>query len=321
MREDPVKTFEFSNSAKSSRMPSVLLPKENHERERLHRDRRQSARVRLQLYLFLGTCMTTFAAGAVGWQPVVLGLYGGLRTDLTEYWFRGLIYMISVMTILTAHEAGHFVAAYRHQIPATLPFFLPLPVMLTGTLGAVIGMEGSQADRKQLFDIALAGPLAGLFVAVPLFMIGLVFAKPADASMFSMPLLATWLLQLIRPELPIGQVLTPNAFLMAGWVGFLVTGMNMIPLSQLDGGHICHALLGRRSCLMARGVLIGAITAIILTGANHWVLMIVLITCMGVDHPPIRNEMKPLGTWRTILGIFSFIIPVITFMPEPLLLP
>mgnify|MGYP001162685121 FL=1 len=321
MREDPVQTFDFSNSAKSSPLPLVLPPNENHGRERLHRDRQQSARIRLQLYLFLGTCLTTFAAGAVGWQPVVLGLYGGLTTDLTEYWFRGLIYMLSVMTILTAHEAGHFVAAYRHRIPATLPFFLPLPVMLTGTLGAVIGMEGSRADRKQLFDIALAGPLAGLFVAIPLFVIGLVFAQPTDASIFSMPLLATWLLQVIRPELPIGQVLAPNAFLMAGWVGFLVTGLNMIPLSQLDGGHICHAIFGRSSCLVARSVLIGAITAVILTGADHWVLMIVLITCMGVDHPPIRNESKPLGTWRTILGLVSFIIPVITFMPEPLLLP
>ena len=83
-----------------------------------------------------------------------------------------------------------------------------------------------------------------------------------------MPLLATWLLQVIRPELPIGQVLAPNAFLMAGWVGFLVTGLNMIPLSQLDGGHICHAIFGRSSCLVARSVLIGAITAIILAGAQ-----------------------------------------------------
>ena len=321
MREDPVKTLDFSTSAETSRLPVVLSTNENHQAGGLNRPQPQSARIRLQMYLFLGTCLTTFAAGTVGWQPVVLGLYGGFTNDLTEHWFRGLIYMVSVMAILTAHEAGHFVAASRHRIPATLPFFLPLPVMLTGTLGAVIGMEGSRADRKQLFDIALAGPLAGLLVAVPLFVVGLVLAQPADTSLFSMPLLATWLLQLVRPDLPIGQVLTPNAFLMAGWVGFLVTGLNMIPLSQLDGGHISHALFSRRSCWLARSVLLGAITAIILTGADHWVLMIVLITFMGVDHPPIRNESKPLGTARTIVGLGSFVIPVITFMPEPLLLP
>ena len=321
MREDPVKTLDFPPSAETSRLPMVLSTNENHQAGGLNRPQPQSARIRLQTYLFLGTCLTTFAAGTVGWQPVVLGLYGGFTNDLAEHWFRGLIYMVSVMAILTAHEAGHFVAASRHRIPATLPFFLPLPVMLTGTLGAVIGMEGSRADRKQLFDIALAGPLAGLLVAVPLFVIGLVLAQPANTSLFSMPLLATWLLHLVRPDLPIGQVLTPNAFLMAGWVGFLVTGLNMIPLSQLDGGHICHALFGRRSCWVARSVLLGAITAIILTGADHWVLMIVLITFMGVDHPPIRNESKPLGTARTIVGLGSFVIPVITFMPEPLLLP
>jgi len=320
MREDPAKTLDFSTSTETSRLPVSLATNENHHARDFGRVQPQAARIRLQLYLFLGTCLTTFAAGTVGWQPVVLGFYGGFANDLTENWFRGLIYMVSVMAILTAHEAGHFVAAWRHRIPATLPFFLPLPVMLTGTLGAVIGMEGSRADRKQLFDIALAGPLAGLLVAIPLFAIGLVLAQPADSSLFSMPLLATWLLRLVRPDLPIGQVLAPNAFLLAGWVGFLVTGLNMIPLSQLDGGHISHALFGQRSCWVARSVLLGAITAIILSGADHWVLMVVLITFMGVDHPRIRNESQPLGTARTILGLGSFVIPVITFMPEPLLL-
>ena len=320
MREDPVKTLDFSTPAETSRLPVGLATNGNNQARNLDRVQRQTARIRLQIYLFLGTCLTTFAAGTVGWQPVVLGFYGGFTNDLTEHWLRGLIYMVSVMAILTAHEAGHFLAAWRHRIPATLPFFLPLPVMLTGTLGAVIGMEGSRADRKQLFDIALAGPLAGLLVAVPVFAIGLTLAQPADSSLFSMPLLASWLLRLVRPDLPTGQVLTPNAFLLAGWVGFLVTGLNMIPLSQLDGGHILHALFGQRSCWVTRSVLLGAITAIILTGADHWVLMVVIITFMGVDHPRIRNESQPLGTARTILGLGSFVIPVITFMPEPLLL-
>lgn len=321
MREYPTNTLDISNSAESSRLTSALATKEKKQSRDLSCTGLRSRRARLQIYLYLATCLTTFAAGTVGWQPVVLGLYDGFLIDLSEHWSRGLIYMISVMAILSAHEAGHFVAAWQHHIPATLPFFLPLPVMLTGTLGAVIGMEGSRADRKQLFDIALAGPLAGLVVAVPLFIVGLVWAQPAEASMFSMPLLATWLLGLIRPDWPIGQVLSPNAFLMAGWVGFLVTGLNMIPISQLDGGHVCHALFGHRSRGVARAVLLGAITAIIISGANHWVLMIVIITFMGVDHPPIRNESQPLGRIRTVLGLASLVIPVITFMPEPLVLP
>ena len=321
MREYPANTLDFSDSAETSQLTSVLAPNGKNQTRDSRSTGSRSRRARLQVYLYLATCLTTFAAGTVGWQPVVLGLYDGFLTDFSEHWFRGLIYMISVMAILSAHEAGHFVAAWQHRIPATLPFFLPLPVMLTGTLGAVIGMEGSRANRKQLFDIALAGPLAGLVVAVPLFVVGLMRAQPTDASIFSMPLLATWLLRLVRPGWPIGQVLSPNAFLMAGWVGFLVTGLNMIPISQLDGGHVCHALFGKHSRGVARAVLLGAITAIILTNADHWVLMIVIITFMGVDHPPIRNESQSLGKIRTVLGLGSLAIPIITFMPEPLMLP
>ena len=321
MREYPANNLESADSAETFQLTSEMLTTDDNQERDLSCTRTRSRRARLQIYLYIATCLTTFAAGTVGWQPVILGLYDGFLIDVSEHWSRGLIYMISVMAILSAHEAGHFVAAWQHHIPATLPFFLPLPVMLTGTLGAVIGMEGSRADRKQLFDIALAGPLAGLVVAVPLFIVGLVWAQPAEASMFSMPLLATWLLGLIRPDWPIGQVLSPNAFLMAGWVGFLVTGLNMIPISQLDGGHVCHALFGHRSRGVARAVLLGAITAIIISDANHWVLMIVIITFMGVDHPPIRNESQPLGRIRTVLGLASLVIPVITFMPEPLVLP
>ena len=278
-------------------------------------------RLRLQIYLYLGTCLTTFAAGTVGWQPLVLGLDDTFWADVGEHWARGLTYMLAVMAILTAHEAGHYLAARRHGIPATLPFFLPVPVMLTGTLGAVIGMEGSRADRRQLFDIALAGPLAGLAVAVPVLAVGMATGVPEAFNPFALPLLGQWLLAAIRPDLAAGQTLAPNALLMAGWVGLLVTGLNMIPISQLDGGHVCHALLGRRSYLVTRGVLMGAIAAIIVSGGYHWVAMVVIITFMGADHPPIRDEGRSLDPWRQALGLAAFLVPIVTFMPEPLRLP
>ena len=120
---------------------------------------------RLQVLLFVATAATTFAAGVVGWEPVVLGIDADLAGQLGPHWQRGLVYMAAVLAVLAAHEAGHFVAALVHRIPATLPLFIPMPVLLTGTLGAVIGMEGSRADRRQLFDIAIAGPIAGLVVA------------------------------------------------------------------------------------------------------------------------------------------------------------
>jgi membrane-associated protease RseP (regulator of RpoE activity) len=279
---------------------------------------RPSGRLRLQIYLYLGTCLTTFASGTVGWQPLVLGLDDTFWADVHQHWPRGLTYMVAVMAILTAHEAGHFLAAQRHGIPATLPFFLPVPVMLTGTLGAVIGMEGSRADRRQLFDIALAGPLAGLAVAVPVLAAGMASGVPDAFNPFALPLLGQWLLAAIRPDLSAGQTLAPNALLMAGWVGLLVTGLNMIPISQLDGGHVCHALFGRRSYVVTRAVLLAAIGGIIFFGGYHWVAMVVIITFMGADHPPIRDEDQPLDPWRWALGLASCLIPIVTFMPEPL---
>ena len=218
---------------------------------------------RLQALLYLLTALTTFAAGTVGWEPVVLGIDADVAASLPTHWMRGVLYAGAVLAVLTAHEAGHFIAARIHGIPATLPFFLPVPVLITGTLGAVIGMEGSRADRRQLFDIALAGPLAGLLVALPLLAIGMRDGIVTDANPFALPPLAAWMLGALRPDLVAGLTIAPNALFMAGWVGLLVTGLNMIPVSQLDGGHIAAAVFGRRSVWIARGTLLAAIAGIV----------------------------------------------------------
>jgi len=274
--------------------------------------------VRLQGLLYVLTGLTTFAAGAVGWRPLLLGV-DDVAVDVAGNWQRGLAYMAAVMAVLTAHEAGHFIAARLHRIPATLPFFIPVPILLTGTLGAVIGMEGSRATRRQLFDIALAGPLAGLVVAVPLLAAGMLTGSPDAANPFALAPLARWIQQAVRPDLPAGMTVSPNAAFMAGWVGLLVTGLNMIPISQLDGGHICFAVFGRRGNWVARAVLVAAIGTVVVTGQFNWVLMLVIVTLLGVDHPPIREDGSPLGAGRTVLGLVSLLIPVVTFMPEPLL--
>jgi membrane-associated protease RseP (regulator of RpoE activity) len=244
----------------------------------------------------------------------------GIASAVLAHWQRGLLYMAAVLAVLGAHEAGHFIAARLHGIPTTLPFFIPMPILLTGTLGAVIGMEGSRADRKQLFDIAIAGPLAGLVIAVPLLALGLLFGQVGDANPFALAPLAVWLQSVLRPDLTAGLTVEPNAFFMAGWVGLLVTGLNMIPVSQLDGGHICYAVFGRAGNWVARAALIAAIIAVIVSGQDNWVALIVIVTFLGVDHPPIRNEGQRLDAFRTALGIAAFAIPILTFMPEPLLM-
>jgi membrane-associated protease RseP (regulator of RpoE activity) len=277
---------------------------------------------RLQAWLYILTLLTTFLAGAVGWQPVIAGVDGGLVEEVAVNWPRGLVYMAAVMAVLTAHEAGHFIAARIHGIPATLPFFIPVPILLTGTLGAVIGMEGSRADRRQLFDIAIAGPLAGLVVTIPLLAAGMLTGTAAATSPFALPPLARWMLAAVRPDLSPGGTgtIAPNALFMAGWVGLLITGLNMIPVSQLDGGHVSAAVFGRRGNWLARGVLLAAIAAIVGFGMLNWVVMIVLVAFLGVDHPPIRDDGRPLGLLRTALGLAALLIPLVTFMPEPLTL-
>ena len=290
------------------------------ELETLLGSRRPSRRPQLLLYLL--TCLTTFAAGAAGWEPLLLGLDDAeVAAAVAAHWGRGILYMAAVMMVLTAHEAGHFIAARIHRIPATLPFFIPMPVLLTGTLGAVIGMEGSRANRRELFDIAVAGPLAGLVVALPLLTLGLMEGTAGASNPFALAPLAAWIQGFVRPDLPAGTTVAPNALFMAGWVGLLVTGLNMLPVSQLDGGHICYAVFGPRwGNWVARAALIASILAVIVTGRTNWVALVVIVTFLGVDHPPIREEREPIGPLRTALGLAMFAIPVLTFMPEPLLL-
>ncbi len=306
--------MDHKDSWDKSTLDEDVVVIENHPRARASTFRR----LRLQGMLYVLTCVTTFSAGVVGWQPMIMGFDDDIASTFSLNWPRGFAYMVAVMAVLTAHEAGHFIVAWRYRIPATLPFFLPVPILLTGTLGAVIGMEGSRANRRQLFDIAFAGPIAGLIVAVPVMAIGMFFGTSSDTSPFALSPLAQWLLSIIKPEASGG--IEPNALFMAGWVGLLVTGLNMIPVSQLDGGHISYAVFGRMSKWVARSVLACAVVAIVVFELYNWIAMVVIVMLMGTDHPPIREDGQRLGVARTIFGVFALLIPIITFMPEPLVI-
>ena len=283
----------------------------------------------LPLVLFLATCFFTFAAGTYRWQPLIFGMQvdatgnenwnlAQTRHQIAENWQNGLIYMSCVMAILLAHEMGHFLMTVRYRVPASYPIFLPVPIMLTGTMGAVIGMEGFRANRRQMFDIGLAGPLAGLVLTIPMVWIGIkmgdtvrsdnnpfVFADPLVARWFSHWLGTTWT-QSSGPHNPV---------YMAGWVGMLVTGLNMLPVSQLDGGHVIYALFLKRSHWIARAFLLTAMAFVVVSGQYSWTLMVVIVTLIGVDHPPTSNDRVPLGPVRIILGTLSLVIPVLCFTP------
>ncbi|HEX3869793.1 MAG TPA: site-2 protease family protein [Pirellulales bacterium] len=315
-------------------------------------------RVRLPVILFLVTAVSTYWAGATGrtldgpveiyklvtspgdvlfqWKaPLPVSSKAGLPAavlnflqdekskDLLVVALRdGLQYMAAVMAILLAHELGHFFQAVRYGIPASLPFFIPMPLTPLGTMGAVIAMRGSQANRLELFDIGISGPLAGLVVAIPVAWFGIATATTTgNPTYLHDPLIMRLMVDYLHPELRPGEVLAWNPLYMAGWVGMLITGLNMMPISQLDGGHISYALWGKRAHLLARGVVLAAVVFILAQDQYTWAIMLALVVYLGTDHPRTADDYVPLGIWRRVLGWASFVIPVLCFIPVPMRLP
>jgi membrane-associated protease RseP (regulator of RpoE activity) len=271
----------------------------------------------LPLVLFVLTCLSTCFAGGFWTEPV-----GNFDYVLHVSWRDGLTYMAAVMAILLAHEMGHFLQAVRHRVAASWPYFIPMPLSPIGTMGAVIGM-GSQSDRRQLFDIGISGPLAGLVVAVPIACYGILIAQPYgtplnEGVMACDPLLFQLLIRWLRPELQGDPLFAWNPFYMAAWVGMLITGLNMLPISQLDGGHISYALFGRWAHVLARVVVAGAFTFAILGEQYNWLVMLALVFFLGVDHPPTTNDKAELGLARKLIGGASLVIPILCLAPVPL---
>jgi hypothetical protein len=291
-------------------------------------------RLKLPLALLAFTVISTFWVGAAQWNPVgVLMRSGGIdltpvRRTLISHWDEGLIYAACVLAILLTHEMGHFLATLWYRVPASLPFCIPFPISPIGTLGAVIAMDGRRADRKQMFDIGLAGPLAGLAVAVPIMWIGIgqldLRDPPPAAFSLESPLGVQMALDRMQPPgYKPGNGMIPNTclnpFFMAGWVGLLITGLNMMPVSQLDGGHVTYALLGKLAHWLARLFMVAAIAYSVYAGIHIWALMIGLVLLLGTDHPPTRDDRAPLGWFRIALGIASLAIPILCFSPKALM--
>ncbi len=227
--------------------------------------------------------------------------------DILHYgWPAGLKYMVAVMSILMAHEMGHFLQAVRYKVPASLPFFIPMPLPPIGTMGAVIAMPSSRADRRQLFDIGISGPLAGLVLAIPIAWFGIQTARvetipvdPGGGFVLQDPLLFKAFIRILHPDIKPGHDLMLNPFWLAGWVGMLITGLNMMPISQLDGGHVSYALFGRRPAhALAWLMVAAAIIFIVHSGRYEWMLMLALVVYIGPAHPPTSDDYVPLGWGR-----------------------
>ena len=243
---------------------------------------------------------------------------------------KGLLFSFTMLTILAAHELGHYFACRHYKIRATLPFFIPAPPLITpfGTFGAVIKIKEPITSRRALFDIGIAGPLAGFAFALPAAIIGLIFATPAPASAVyatsgSMQFNDPVLFILISKLLGIPKWIEWNPIYWAAWGTILVTALNLFPVGQLDGGHVLYAVLGPRAHRWVSRVVAAACASLalgsILLGQPpvYLIWTFVLLFLMKVGHPPVIEE-EPLGTARIALALISLIVFLLCFMPFPI---
>lgn len=291
-------------------------------------------RIIVPLVLFLATCGTTFLRGAfMFWVETT---YDPATEQLVREPFlfenfvtRGLFYSVCVMGVLVAHEMGHFLQTLRYRVEASLPYFIPFPLSPFGTMGAVIVQRGSNADRRAMFDIAISGPLAGLLVAIPLTIWGNLTAnvtpllKSPEIQEIGEPLIMQWIGYLVRGPLPPGTTTWLNPPMFAGWVGFFITALNLLPIGQLDGGHIFYCLLPRQARRLSLWIWRGLVVVVLAGGYWYdsrllsWVLILLLLSLMGVQHPPTADDRVELGYTRTILGWLTLAFIVIGFTPIP----
>lgn len=259
---------------------------------------RPRRRVWLPLFLFVATSFTTLATG-------------------------GPAYAAALMTTLLFHEFGHFLQAVRYGVPASLPFFIPMPASPIGTMGAVIAMRPHVGDRRAIFDIGITGPLAGLVPALIFSIIGLQWSTVVNTAgevgglRLGEPLLFKALAYLTFGPLGPQEEVAIHPLAFAGWVGVFITALNLIPIGQLDGGHVLYGLLRRGAYPVSQAMLLLAMLGVVLFGYWGWSLMILLLMLMGPYHPPTANDEIPLGVGRTILGWATLLFVPIGFTPVP----
>ncbi len=247
-----------------------------------------------------------------------------LATALSTWLIGGPVYSAALMSILLFHEMGHFLQSVRYGVPASFPYFIPMPLPPFGTMGAVILQQRGAGDRKALFDIAISGPLAGLVVALPMTYFGIQWSTIAPVQtdvanfQFGEPLIFQWLIESIHGTLPQGHDLYMHPLAHAGWVGIFITALNLVPVSELDGGHILYALIRKKAHFVAIGFLAMVVGYMVLTSHYQWLLMVGLVMLMGPKHPPTANDYVPLGWGRKILGWLTLAFLIIGITPDPI---
>jgi membrane-associated protease RseP (regulator of RpoE activity) len=268
---------------------------------------------RIHVLLFVATFFTTLFAGAL--------LNGIIPWEQPEKIYLGLPFSLTLLFILLTHEMSHYLTSRRHNVSATLPYFIPAPSII-GTFGAVIKMKPPIPDRRSLIDIGASGPIGGFVIAVVACIVGLKLSevRPTgeiqEGIAFGSSLLFTFLSKImlnVDPE-KYDVILHPIAF--AGWIGLLVTSLNLLPIGQLDGGHIIYALFGERHEWISKGTL----PVLVILGIIFWpgwLIWAILMIILGYRHPPVVYPHIQLDRKRKLIGWVSLVIFILTFTPTP----
>lgn len=265
------------------------------------------------ILLFLLTILTTLFAGSI---------QAGANPFKNPYdLLKGVPFSFSLMAILLSHEMGHFLTSRHFKVQASPPYFLPVPHPLVGTFGAFIKMKSPVPSRKVLIFIGGAGPLVGFIIALPITIIGLKLSKPVfleevkGALTLGDSLIFKFLASLFAPKLAKGKDLLLHPIAFAGWIGMWVTALNLIPLSQLDGGHIIYALIGKK----VKYVAILTVSTMFALGFlwPGWFLWAIVPLFLGIEHPPPLDGLKPLEKKEKIFAFICILIFILTFIPVP----
>jgi membrane-associated protease RseP (regulator of RpoE activity) len=295
------------------------------------------AQHKTNILLFILTVLSTFYTGMLlsigeGDINAHIGING--EADMwkillqPKILFSGGLFSLAIMSILLAHEMGHYIACRKYRINATLPYFIPFPTLI-GTMGAFIKIKSPITSRKALFDIGAAGPIAGFVLVVPWMFIGMSLSEVAVAkhteSMLIMqdPLLTNLIVKIMGFEIPPGYDVMAHPVYIAAWFGCLATAINLIPVGQLDGGHIIYSLFTKNATKIYKYAFaltcITAISAVYIEGFFGWALWILIIYfLMRKGHPPTLDDSSALDGKRKILALATLIIFILTFMPIPI---
>lgn len=271
--------------------------------------------------LFVTALTATFVP--FGWR---WGIFSSDRPILDSLldprtWRIGASFSIPLLAILGVHELGHMLACRRYGLPATYPYFIPAPIGI-GTFGAIIRIKAPITSRKALFDVGAAGPLAGFAVALPVVVWGIAVSRIAgpppagDYLEFSEPILFRLVERIVFPATARGADLALSPIGMAGWFGLFVTALNLLPLAQLDGGHVLYAVAGRRQRR------IGAVLFVALAAMTFfwigWALWAVIVLVMGIAHPPTADPDERLDPKRRALAVICLLVFALCFTPTPI---